>query len=166
MNNISKSRRAFFLQGGAALSAGVATAAVAAPASRSPPLNDDLRTLQQQLALAEDREAIRKVHLAFIGQIENQTYSPASGKPAILRVRANHLQQQDTLSVSDDALQATATWHVDAAVGSPLLGDSTVAQMARMQGQVADHHWESGRFHARYAKTHGQWRLETVDYQA
>jgi hypothetical protein len=76
------------------------------------------------------------------------------------------LQHKDSLSLGQDLLQATAVWHVDAAVGTPLVGDSTVAQMARLQGQVANHRWESGRIEARYVKLHGQWQIAALDYQA
>lgn len=167
MNNINSksSRRAFFLQGGAVLSAGVATAAATAT-GKAQPLNDDRDTLQQELASAQDREAIRKLHLEFTSRIENQAYELADRGQVILRVRANHLQHKDSLSLSQDLLQATAVWHVDAAVGTPLVGDSTVAQMARLQGQVADHRWEAGRLEVKYLKTQGQWKMVSVSHLA
>jgi hypothetical protein len=83
----------------------------------------------------------------------------ATGKAAILCIRANHLQRKDALVLSEDRLQATATWHVDVALGTPLQGYCTVAQMARLQGQMADRRWESGRLDATYAKTRGHWKI-------
>jgi hypothetical protein len=163
MNSIRKSRRAFFLQGGAVLGAGVATAATAATGrSQSPGIEQG--TLQQQLADAHDREAIRQLHLAFTGRVEDQSLEVAQGV-LIVRLRPNHLQRKDTLVLAEDGLQAAATWHVDVALGTPLPGDSTVAQMARLQGQVASHHWESGRIEARYVKSEGQWKIASLDYQ-
>jgi hypothetical protein len=165
-SNSKSSRRAFFLQS-AALGSGVAAAGASSPVdAKSLPVNDELKALQQQLALAEDREAIRQLHLAFTSQIENQAYETAAGKSVILRLRANHLQQKDSLVLTEDRLQATATWHVDVAMGAPLLGDSTVAQMARLQGQVADHRWEAGRLEVKYLKTQGQWKMMSVSHLA
>jgi hypothetical protein len=83
MNGQQKStRRAFFLQGGAVLGAGVATtvgAAALSPQKSAPPSADDpLKQLQQQLANVEDREAIRELHFAFTTLIEQQRYESAS----------------------------------------------------------------------------------------
>jgi len=91
-------RRAFFLRGSAAaLGAGVAaTAAMAAPDSPD---------------VAEDREAIRRLHLTLTTLIQNQSYEAAvelfdeqahldlsgvsaSGKPAILRLFADQYRLQ------------------------------------------------------------------------
>jgi hypothetical protein len=165
MTNTKSSRRAFFLQGGAVLGAGVATAAAATPAGNTQPLNEDLRTLQQQLALAQDREAIRQLHLAFAGRVEDKSLEVGQDL-FIVRLRPNHLQQKDALVLTADGLQATATYHVDVALGTPLLGDSTVAQMARLQGQMASLRWESGRIEARYVKSKGQWKVASLDYQS
>ena len=41
----------------------------------------------------------------------------------------------------------------------PLRGTSTIAQMARLQGHVADRRWESGHFEARYTRTVEGWRI-------
>jgi hypothetical protein len=169
MTNTKSSRRAFFLQGSAALGAGVAaTAGTAALASgQAAPVDTRLGELQLKLGGMEDREAIRQLHLAFIDSVENQAIGAATGAgAAILRLRPNHLQQKDTLVLGKDRLQATAMYHVDVALGTPLLGDSTVAQMARLQGHVANHRWETGRLEAKYVKTRGQWAIASLDYLA
>jgi hypothetical protein len=169
MNNISKSRRAFFLQGGAMLGAGVATAAsatsVASVTIGESRTDVEQSTLQQQLADAQDREAIRQLHVAFISQVENNSHELA-GKHVIQKLRYSPLQQEDVLVFSADRLEANAIWHVDAALGMPLEGNSTVAQMARLQGQLANRRWESGRLGVRYEKSSGQWKMTAVSYQA
>ncbi len=75
-------RRAFFLQGGAVLGAGVATTVGAAALKPSTPSStareDELNQLKQQLGSLTDREAIRQLHLAFIGLIESQRYEAAA----------------------------------------------------------------------------------------
>jgi hypothetical protein len=161
----NSSRRAFFLQGGAALGASVATAGVAAAVSGKPaPTQGRMDQLQQQLVLAEDREAIRTLHLALTSQIENQNHESGVGKPTILRLRPNHLQQKDTLAFSADRLQATAVYHVDVALGTPLQGNSTIVQMARLQGHMTDHRWEVGKLEAKYVKTQDRWQLASFSY--
>src|SRR5688572_13334348 len=73
-------RRAFFMKGGAVLGAGVATAVGAAPSvpenAASP--GDELNRLRQQLASVDDREAIRRLHLAFASFVEQQRYDAAA----------------------------------------------------------------------------------------
>jgi hypothetical protein len=193
-------RRAFFLRGGAALGAGVATTVGASALTPSLPSDDQLEQLQRQLAHARDREAIRKLHLAFTTLIENQSYEAAAdlfeeqahlqlsgvsahGKPAILQLladqyrhqkaaaihsayRQNTSQQSDVVTISEDRLQAAATFHFDVEVCTPLKDDCTAAQMARLQGHVADRRWEAGRFEVQYVKTGGQWKMALLRYLA
>lgn len=46
----------------------------------------------------------------------------------------------------------------------PVQGDSTIAQMARLQGMLADVRWESGWLQARYVKTGGRWQIAALEY--
>jgi SnoaL-like domain len=105
----------------------------------------------------------------------------AHGKPAIMRLLATQyrqqqarvlhsayrqgpLQQQDLIAIAADGAHATATFHCDVELSAPLSADSTLAQMARLQGQVAERHWEAGRFRARYVKTNGQWKMAALRF--
>lgn len=148
------SRRDFFRRGGATLGAGVAAAAAGAGAPAPP---------APAATTAADREAIRRLHHAFIAGVEGQ--STAAALPTHHAYRANALQEHDALVFGAGGHRATATWHVDVKVGGPVEGDSTVAQMARLQGMLADVHWESGRLHARYARTAGQWQIESMRFE-
>ncbi len=177
-------RRAFFLRGGAALGAGVATTvAVAAPNAAA---EDD------------DREAIRRLHLTLTTLIQSQRYEEAvalfderahldlsgvsaQGKPAVLRLfaeqyrhqkapaihtayRQSGLQLNDSVTFGDDRRHAAATFHVEVEVSTPLQEDCTAAQMARLQGQVAERRWESGRFEATYVRRRGEWKVASLRY--
>jgi SnoaL-like domain len=193
-------RRAFFLRGGALLGAGVAATAAAGALlpGTGPTLPQRLQELQRELTNQQDRESIRRLHLAFTGAIENQAYETAvelfepradlnlsglsaAGKPAIVRLfatqyrprharvlhsayRQSPRQQQDLVAIAADGAHATATFHCEVELTSPLPADSTLAQMARLQGQVAERHWEAGRFEARYVKTGGQWKIAALRY--
>lgn len=75
-----RSRRAFFLQSGAALGAGVAASGSAAAfvAASATPSSDESAQLQMRLALLEDREAIRRLQLQFTKLIEDRQYELAA----------------------------------------------------------------------------------------
>jgi hypothetical protein len=78
--------------------------------------------------------------------------------------RANPRQQQDHIALHDDRRRAHALWHVDVAIGVPLRDDCTAAQMARLQGQLADRYWESGHLDAEYVRSGTGWQLATLRY--
>lgn len=193
------SRRAFLTQGGATLSAGVAVTAGAAALNPGDGKSrtDELERLRRQVAVAEDRDAIRELHRSYMSLIESQRYETAAelfderawlqlsgvsatgrhaigqlfveqyGRQKAATLHSAYRQtglQQDSVTVSDDHLRATATFHVEVALSTPLQGDSTIVEMARLQGHVADRRWEAGRLEARYVKTTGQWKLASLDY--
>ncbi len=147
------SRRAFVMSGGATLGAGVAAAVAVSPGSHKP-----------AEPMHEEREAIRQLHLRFIAGVESGTLAGAA--PTHRAYRSNGRQVEDTLKVNGNRRQATATWHVDVKTGMPLEGDSTIEQMARLQGMLANVNWESGRIDARYEKAGGEWRLTGISYSA
>jgi hypothetical protein len=159
------------------LGADVATTAAAGALlpGAGPTVPERLPELQRELTSQQDRESIRQLHLAFTGAIENQAYETAAElfEPAAemnqyrqQRARVLHSayrqsprQQKDSIAIAADGGHAAATFHCEVELTSPLPTDSTLAQMARLQGQVAERHWEAGRFEARYLKTEGQWQI-------
>jgi SnoaL-like protein len=173
----SRTRRAFFLQGSAALGASVvATTAVGASARTSgqAPLVDE------QLKDLAEREAIRRLHLTFASRIEQKRYGSAeqlfaegahpdlSGESAIGRhnaYRQSSAQLNDTVQLSEGRSQADAIFHVEVEVCTPLREDCTAAQMARLQGHVADRRWETGQFRVKYVKAGGEWKIASLIYQ-
>lgn len=177
--NRKTSRRRFFTQGGAALGAGVA----ATVGGASPLASDDP---MKRLRDLEDREAVRQLHLAFTSLIEQQAYdaaaqlfdNPATGKRAIAQqladrdtafhraYRQSASQHSDTVTLSDNRAHASATFNIEVEVCTPLQDDCTAATMARIQGNVADLRWESGRFEAKYVKTRGEWKVVSLSYRA
>jgi hypothetical protein len=185
--NTKTSRRHFFTQGGAALGAGVAATVGASSLSSEDPT--------QRLRELEDREAVRQLHLAFMSLIEQQAYEAAAelfdaqahldlngvsaaGKRAILQklsdrsaafhraYRHRTSAQSDTVSLGDDRTHASATFNIEVELCTPLQDDCTAATMARIQGNVADLRWESGRFEAKYVKTRGEWKMASLVYRA
>lgn len=157
-SNPKTSRRAFVLQGGATFGAGVAAAATAGAAAL--PKGDP--SLAEQLARQRDIAAIRGLHAQFIAGVEDA--SRAAAIDAHRAYRPNARQTADVTDISADRRHATARWHVDVQVVTPLEGDSTAAQMARLQGAWADMHWESGCLEVRYQKTNGTWHMTDLEY--
>ena len=159
----TSTRRAFFLSGGAVRGAGVATTVGAAA-----PKPADSHGAPG--ASADDREAIRQLHLAHMARLENGGAEAAAGlfgEPGRMQLgayRQSTSQQNDRLTFSEDGQRATATFHCEVELCTPLEGDCTAAQMARLQGLTASRRWESGRFEASYVKTRGQWQTESLRY--
>jgi hypothetical protein len=87
-----KSRRAFLTSGGAMLGAGVATAAGAA-AVRAP---------ERAVSAAEEREALRELHLAFAMHVEHQRY----GAAAALFAESARLELSGIEAMGRDAIHA------------------------------------------------------------
>jgi hypothetical protein len=54
---------------------------------------------------------------------------------------------------------------LDVALGVPLHDTSTAAQMARLQGQLAERRWESGRLEAGYVNTDAGWKIAKLKYR-
>lgn len=106
----------------------------------------------------------------------------ASGKAGILRLFEQHYREQtvavlhrayrqsasqqsdDVLSLSEDGLQAAATFHLDVQLCTPLQEDCTAAKMAKLQGLFAARRWETGRLEGRYVKRAGEWQIVSLKY--
>jgi hypothetical protein len=103
---------------------------------------------------------------AAVLQVFADQYRHQSGTAIHNAYRQNTMQQRDAVTLSVDRRQATATFHVEVELCTPLQGDCTVAQMARLQGHVADRRWEAGRFEARYVRARGRWKIAALGYVA
>jgi len=80
--------------------------------------------------------------------------------------RQSTLQQQaDRVTVLSDGPQdvrAEAIFQVEVEVCTPLAADCTAAHMARLQGLMAERHWEAGSIEARYVKRRGRWKIASL----
>jgi hypothetical protein len=188
-----RSRRAFFLRGSALLGAGVATTAgakalLADPTPAVPEVLqsvidcESIRRLHLTFADLMENQAYEAATELFLEQAQlNLSGLTAVGKSAIARLFAVQYRQQqaavmhsayrqkgsqrsDRVSISNQCREATATFHTEVQISTPLQGDCTAAQMARLQGQMAERRWESGRFDARYVKVQGLWKMASLRY--
>lgn len=200
-DEIRRSRRAFFLRGGAVLGAGVATAAGAGtlePASTAPA--DEVAKLRAALDAAADRESIRALQAQFLHAIGQQDYVAAArlfaddaslalsgvearGRAAIehafttqygaQRAAILHGAYRDVAALTDESLafspdrrEARARLSGQVELCTPLTATCTAAQMARLQGQMAERRWEAGRFDARYVRSPEGWRFGSLRWSA
>ena len=76
--------------------------------------------------------------------------------------RPNSEQQQDVVAFNAEHDQATGYYHVDVRITCPLRGDSMLAQMARLRGQVAVQHWRSALIDVSYVKARGEWKMASL----
>jgi SnoaL-like domain len=142
-----------------------------------------IRQLHREFTTLMENQAYECAAELFDEQAQlNLSGVSASGKSAILRLfveqyrhqkaaaihsayRQSNSQHRDAVTLGGNRLQAVATFHTEVELCTPLRGDCTVAQMARLQGHVADRRWESGRFEAKYVQTRGQWRMASLSYR-
>src|SRR5687767_13996606 len=152
------SRRAFFVSGGAVLGAGAAAAVSAAPVASESTADDreTIRRLHLDFAgFMEQRRYEAAADLfAEAAQLDLSGVA-AKGKSAIAKLlahryrdqdvpvlhsayRQNASQRLDAVTLGKDGTQATAIFHTEVELCTPLQADCTAATMARLQGNVAD----------------------------
>lgn len=75
-------------------------------------------------------------------------------------------QQQDRVEVSPDRLSAKAVFPYSIQVGKPLESDTSLAGMARLQGEGVQTWWEGGVYNVTYRKdvVDGRWRISKLEY--
>src|SRR5512139_2523028 len=129
-DNSKTTRRGFFVKGSATLGAGVAAAAGAGGLASQPASPSPQASPPSGHAGDAERFAILKVHQAFIADVENGRATAAAETHRAYR--SNARQVSDRLALSGDGTRAEGRWHVDVKLGTPLEGDSTAAQMARL----------------------------------
>lgn len=143
-----RSRRAFLRRGGTALGAGVAaTAGLGGATAQAGPL---------PASAAEDREAIHRLHRDFM--------AGTGAVGAAVSYRPRLAAEPDRVTIAPDGRTAQAVFHVEAETVIPLEGDSTLVQMARLQGHVAGRRIEAGRIEAGYVKQGADWRITTLRF--
>jgi hypothetical protein len=114
-----------------------------------------------------DLSGVRASSKPAIQQLFEQQYRDQQAPTLHTAYRQNASQQsRDSLQLSEDGLQATATLHVEVHLCTPLEENCTAARMARLQGGVADRRWEAGRLEARYLKSARGWKIASLEYRA
>lgn len=75
-------------------------------------------------------------------------------------------RQQDSVEVSADRLSARAVFPYSIQVGTPIESDSSLAGMARLQGEGVKTWWEGGIYDVTYTRdpADGRWRIRKLEY--
>jgi hypothetical protein len=175
---------------GAARLAGAAggpAMAAAAPADSPAADREALRALHRRFLAAVEARRFEEAAAVFApdGQLSMGDVT-ATGPSRIATALAAHyhsphaVEQQDrychrpqdgeTVTVLDGgsgtALTAAACFPVEVDLCTPLRGDSSLVEMARLSGHVAARRSEAGRFDATFARVAGDWRLAALRYTA
>ncbi len=140
-----RGRRAFLRGAGGAISA--ALVARPAAASRLEPAADDaalIRGLYRDWAASVSAERPRD---GLIGLMHDPAAPP------------------ETIEFGTDAATAVARFHCRAQLSTALVGDASLIEMARLQGQHAETWWESGIHELDCEKTPEGWKIRRVAYQ-
>jgi hypothetical protein len=78
----------------------------------------------------------------------------------------DHTQQQDTVDVAADRKSAKARFHCFMQAGAPVASESSLMEMARLQGQGILQWWEGGVYENSYVKDGDIWKIKKLDYRA
>ncbi len=106
------------------------------------------------------KEGIRRLYCDhFASGHTGRKIEPASG------FEPDPEQQMDIVEVAGDRKTATGQFPYSIQVGAPMTGDSSLVEMARLQGEGIVHWWESGIHAVSYVKSDGTWKIRKLEYR-
>jgi hypothetical protein len=74
-------------------------------------------------------------------------------------------EQQEVIEVAPDRKSARARFPYSIQVGTPIVSDSLLVQMARLQGQGIIKWWEGGIYEVAYVKEGDAWKIKKLDFR-
>jgi hypothetical protein len=74
-------------------------------------------------------------------------------------------QLQDMVKVARDRKSARAQFAYSIQVGAPIISDSQLVEMARLQGQAIIKWWEGGIHEVSYVKEGDSWKIKRLEYR-
>ena len=74
-------------------------------------------------------------------------------------------QRQESIKVAADRLSASGQFPYSMQVGAPMAGDSSLVEMARLQGEGIVKWWEGGTCEASYVKVDNAWKIGRLEYR-
>jgi len=77
----------------------------------------------------------------------------------------DHGQLQDMVEVAPDRKSAQAQFAYSLQVGAPIISDSQLVEMARLQGQGIIKWWEGGIHEVSYVKEGESWKIKRLEYR-
>jgi hypothetical protein len=162
MNN---NRRSFIRNAGIAVTAAATGNGAAAGTA-------DTASLQHRLGVLEDTNAIRALQqrcftLMRDGKVPELValFSGNAVEVHAAKVLLDARLEHTDIDVAPDRQSATARLHSRVLLGIPLAGDSTLEQMARLQGQTERQWSETGIYTARYVKHGADWKIAQLEFR-
>ena len=110
--------------------------------------------------LFHGKEGIRRLYCShFASGLTGKRIEPAPG------FAPDPAQQPDVVAIADDRKTATGRFPYSIQVGAPMTGDSSLVEMARLQGQGVVQWWEGGIQEASYVREGGAWKIKRLEYR-
>jgi hypothetical protein len=171
MTNTASTRRSFIQTAGAALSAPLAVAAAAVPASAAHVTDDP----NARLAYLEDAEAIRRLNLDFanrvntgVAEVLGELYVDrrcAKIDPEIRNVVPYAFGVLSDIEFAPDRESATAWLPCTVHLATELGPSCPLVEMAKAQGCGVVHRTERGVFENEYVRRDGSWKIQRTTYR-
>lgn len=155
MGKNSTSSRRMFLKGGALLAAPLAAGAAGAMALAGENLNPG-STHQEDVA------AIRQLHQSWLWQV-NAGERPSQLEGNVYRIATSSAGTAGSVTIAADGRRAVGHFEHLVELETLLIPDSTLAQMAHIQGDGKVRYTELRRVSVNYHKFGSVWQIATVD---
>jgi hypothetical protein len=106
------------------------------------------------------KEGIRRLYCDhFASGLTGRKIEPAPG------FGSDPAQQRDVIEVASDRKSAVGRFPYSMQVGTPMTGNSSLVDMARLQGEGIVKWWESGIQEAAYVKSGNTWKIRKLEYR-
>jgi hypothetical protein len=121
--------------------------------------------LKARVTHLEDEAAIRRLQQAWLQQV-NAGERNALLDGAVRQITADHAGASDQIIVAADGAAAVGRFDHAVELETPLAEDSTLAQMAHVQGHGSVRRTERRQLMVRYLKSDGVWRIDAVEWRS
>jgi hypothetical protein len=106
------------------------------------------------------KEGIRRLYCDhFASGRTGRKIEPAPG------FETDPAQQLDIVEVAGDRKTATGQFPYSIQIGAPMTGESSLVEMARLQGEGIVNWWESGIREVSYVKKDNTWKIRKLEYR-
>jgi len=184
-------RRSFIWKTGAAVTAALASAAVGVSKSKTDDANplqiledmNAIRNLHKTYETRLDKGMYEEVVSLFSEDAE-VFYNGGifTGRKGVQRLYVDHFsrgvtgkriepapgfqtEEQETIEVVSNRKTAKARFHFSMQVGEPMTGNSSLVELARLQGGGIVKWWEGGICEASYVKVGESWKIRRLEYR-
>ncbi len=121
---------------------------------------DDAEVVFNGGVFAGREKGVRRLyHDYFAPRLTGKKIAPAPG------FEPDPAGQQDIVKVTADRKTAAGQFPYSMQVGEPMTGDSSLVEMARLQGEGIVKWWEGGICEASYIKIGESWKIRRLEYR-